>query len=116
MDLLHSRFGDDFGDLPLFPTVDGAHVSPESMLLLVEWIAGKTGEAIVDDEGRRKFGKHSWRSTGAVYLTGVVGIEILKVQLLARWASPIITHYTRLAPFAVVGGGLQGQDGEEEGS
>ena len=56
----------------MFPTADGSHVSAESMLLLVEWIAMQTGEAVVDDEGRRKFGKHSWRSTGAVYLTGVV--------------------------------------------
>ena len=27
-----------------------------------------------------------------------MGIELLKIQMLARWASPIITHYTRLAP------------------
>ena len=42
-------------------------------------------------------GKHSFQSTGAVYLSSL-GIELLKIQMLARWASPIITHYTRLAP------------------
>ena len=32
-----------------------------------------------------------------MYLSSL-GIELLKIQMLARWASPIITHYTRLAP------------------
>ena len=27
-----------------------------------------------------------------------LGIELSKIQMLARWASAIITHYTRLAP------------------
>ena len=44
-----------------------------------------------------------------MYLTGVIGIEILKVQLLARWASPIITHYTRLAPLRSLATDMKGR-------
>ena len=25
-------------------------------------------------------------------------IEVMKVQMMARWSSPVVTHYTRLAP------------------
>ena len=39
-----------------------------------------------------------WRSTGAVWLTGVMMIEVTKTQMMARWSSPVVTHYTRLAP------------------
>ena len=34
---------------------------------------------------------------GAVFLSAL-GIELMKIQMLARWSSHIITHYTRLAP------------------
>ena len=33
-----------------------------------------------------------------MWLTGTMGIEVLKVQMMARWSSPVVTHYTRLAP------------------
>ena len=47
-------------------------------------------------------GKHSWRSTGAVWFT-LIGIAVAKIQLLARWDSELVTHYTRLAPIANIG-------------
>ena len=28
----------------------------------------------------------------------LIGMEIIKIMMLARWSSPVITHYARLAP------------------
>ena len=72
-------------------------LEPEDMIRLVEFIAVATGEKLVLAVGVRRFGKHSWRSTGAVFLSGL-GIDIHKLMLLARWASAIIMHYARVAP------------------
>ena len=60
------------------------------------------GLSIFDKDGYRIFGKHSWRSTGAVWLS-LIGLCLLKIKLLARWDSAIITHYARLAPIASIG-------------
>ena len=99
VDLLASRFPDrlDDPDLPLFPDDDGREVSAEVMVQVVEWLAQATGEALCTAGGTRRFGKHSWRSTGAVVLAAL-GLELWKIQLLARWASAQILHYARLAP------------------
>ena len=29
-------------------------------------------------------------------------IEVTKVQMMARWSSPVVTHYTRLAPLRAI--------------
>ena len=95
---MHRTFPDaDPESLPLFPQAGGEEVAPEAQVKLVEKIAMMTGERTLTAEGRNRYGKHSWRSTGAVFLT-FIGLEVMKIQLLARWGSPIITHYTRLAP------------------
>ena len=93
--------GDAFDGLPLFPRVDGQPATPEDMLAVIEQIARLYGEELVTADGRRKFGKHSWRSTGAVFMSSI-GIEVFKVQLMARWASAVVTHYTRLAPLKAI--------------
>ena len=98
--ILQEWFGDDGeGDeaQPLFPGADGLAVSSDVMLAVIEELARMTGENILTHDGRRKYGKHSWRSTGAVFMTSI-GIEIFKVQLMWRWACAVVTHYTRLAP------------------
>ena len=92
----------DDEDIPLFPDANGKVVTAEAMVGLVDELARRSGEDIVNAEGIRRFGKHSWRSTGAVWLTGVMMIEVMKVQMLARWASPVVTHYTRLAPLKAI--------------
>ena len=67
------------------------------MILLIEELATMLGLPLYDKHGRRIYGKHSWRAAGAVYLTKI-GLHVYKIQLLPRWASPLITHYARLAP------------------
>ena len=63
------------------------------MIEAIDLLASMIGEEIHTVDGRKRFGKHSWRSTGAVYLTSV-GLEVFKVQLMVRWSSPVVTHCT----------------------
>ena len=72
------------------------------MIALIEEIAQLIGEAVFLPDGWRRLGKHTWRSTGAVYLTSL-GLELLKITMFARWNCPLITHYARLAPLATLG-------------
>ena len=41
-----------------------------------------------------------------MYLSGL-GIELLKIQMLARWTSAMITHYARLAPLRSITNGFK---------
>ena len=94
--LLETHFGDlsRTEGFPLFPDGEGNVVQAEKMVDLVDELARSSGDDIHTSDGQRRYGKRSFRSTGAVYLSSV-GVELLKIQMLARWASTIITHYTR---------------------
>ena len=98
--LLRGRWpGAKFDDLPLFPNAAGKTVHKNAMLALIERLAQLAGEPIFTAAGQRRYGRHSWISTGAVYLASK-GVELQRIQLLARWSSPIILHYARLAPLS----------------
>ena len=102
--LLETTFGaaGDDDDLPLFPTVTGEFTSADSVMELIETLAQLTGEVMVTAEGKNRFGRHSWRAAGAVYITSL-GLEVVKIQMLVRWESALITHYARLAPLKTLG-------------
>ena len=102
--LLDERFGpqwDASDTLPFFPTETGDHAQAEAMSELVDELATRIGENTVDEEGDRILGNHSWRTGGAVYLTAG-GVDPFKVNLLARWNSPMVTHYSKLAPLKAI--------------
>ena len=67
----------------------------------VDELAKLANQSLTLPSGARRYGKHSFRSTGAVLLARM-GIEIFKIQLLARWASPVVMHYAREAPMATI--------------
>ena len=69
---------------------------------LVGAIAERSSVDVTAAVGSRRFGKHRWRSTGAAFLTGVMFVEVVKVQRLARWASAAVTHYTRRATLKTI--------------
>jgi len=98
-EFIRKTFPDKFEDdgFPLFPDSDGNEVSAELMLNLIEELASLTGERLTNQAGRKRFGKHSWRATGAVHL-GECGLEVSKISLLGRWFCAVVLHYTRLAP------------------
>ena len=103
--ILEDKFGKVKGpedESPLFPDTDGQFVTPCAMLELIELLAALTGEDPKDAKGRNRFGRHTWRASGAVFLTSL-GLEVIKIQMLARLASSLITHYARLAPLKNLG-------------
>ena len=89
------------GDFPLFPDAEGHELNEDRMVEFVEAIAQLCGEPVRNRTGQRRYGRHSFRSTGAVWLTSM-GIEIAKVQILGRWNCGLVLHYCRLAPLKTV--------------
>ena len=47
--------------------------------------------------GQRRWGGHALRVTGAQHLAGL-GVELVVIALLARWASAIVLRYAAEAP------------------
>ena len=98
-DLLSKKFPQHVTDkdIPFFPTAEATTVTAENMVKTVEFLADKTGQPLKTKSGVNRFGKHSWRSTGAVWLTAM-RLEMFRIQLLARWSHRVIIYYARLAP------------------
>eukprot|EP00971_Amphidinium_carterae_P349352 6490973-Amphidinium_carterae.1 len=98
MSVLAERFDLEF-PLPLFPTERGETPSKHCMIETIRAAAQKVGIGVHDEYGQPKFGGHSLRTGGAHYLAQH-GVELLKIELLGRWRSPLVTHYAGLAPLA----------------
>ena len=81
----------------MFPTESGDMMTGDDVVKLIAYIATVLGEALVLKGGVRRYGKHSWRATGAAFFAAL-GLNMHKIGMLARWASPIILHYARVAP------------------
>ena len=97
-DLVHASFPEAVGpNFPVFPTVDGEFFDPDASIAMVLELARRTGKHIRSAAGLLLFGRHTWRSTAAWYFA-YLGMELFKIQLLARWESSVIMHYARLAP------------------
>ena len=87
----------DIKTLPLFPSADGTEATKSAAIETIVQLAALTGARTHDAQGRLLFGGHSLRTGGAVALAGL-GLDSLKVECLARWHSPMLAHYARLAP------------------
>ena len=86
---------------PFFPTSSGGVVAKAKVVETFERIASAFGEPLQYDRGRRRFTGHLLRVRGAPMLAAA-GIEFFKIQLLARWKSPIIMRYAAAAPLQAV--------------
>lgn len=89
--------GRPFADMPVFPTAEGLEISKAAAVATITMIMGMTGATVVDHCGRPKFGGHSLRTGGAVFLTHL-GLDSLRIESMARWHSPMLMLYTRSAP------------------
>ena len=76
----------------MFPTEAADMMTGDDVVKLIGYIATLLGEALVLKGGVRRYGKHPWRATGAVFFAAV-GLNMHKIGTLARWASPIILHF-----------------------
>ena len=89
-------------DLPFFPTPSGAAVSKAKMVQTIEYLAASTGQDLFSPEGHRRFGGHSLRVLGAQHLARM-GVDVLLIQLMARWSSDVVLRYIAEAPLATMG-------------
>ena len=99
-DLLSSKFavnGSVPPNLPVFPSVDGLPVKKARVVATFECLAYRCQCPLKDALGRRAFGGHSARVSGARYLSSI-GVELLKISILARWQSEVILRYVGDSP------------------
>ena len=83
--------------LPLFPTAGGRVVAKEAIVLALEATVSGYGAPIMQPSGARLLGGHSFRVTGAQMLAAL-GVEVVKIMVLARWAGEAVLRYVREAP------------------
>ena len=99
--MLNHRFGNQAGslpeDMPLFPTICGGPATKHLAVSGIEAVAVRTGESLTTPDGTRRFGGHTLRVTGARHLAAT-GVDLLTLQVLARWDSEIILRYVADAP------------------
>ena len=84
-------------ELPVFPDASGGHPSKESVVRTLEAIAEAAGEPLLSDSGDRMFGGHTLRIIGAQRLAAM-GIPIVIIMRLGRWAGNAVLGYVRDAP------------------
>lgn len=96
------KFGHASGMLPVFPDRSGSIVNKSAVVSVIEETAAKLGLPLLDQFGNRRFGGHSMRVSGAQHLAAV-GVPLLTIQLLARWASDVVLRYVAEAPLLAVG-------------
>ena len=120
---LVANFGSCDGDLPtdltFFPSNAGEVVSKASVVQAFEGIATDLGLPTLSPDGHKVFGGHSARVTGAQQLSAPpFCMELLLLQLLARWAGPTILRYAQEAPLlsltSVVGKTVQQHSSSRE--
>jgi hypothetical protein len=97
--LLRAHFGEDPlpEGLPLFPTAEGQPVARAAVVAALEATVQAYGDPIVQPNGSRLLGGHSFRVTGAQQLASL-GVDIIKIMVLARWAGESVLRYVRDAP------------------
>ena len=79
-------------DFPLLPSAVGTTVKKDKVVETIEALAHLTGLSAVDEQGRRAFGGHSLRVSGARWL-GSTGVPIQQIKSLVRWSSAIVELY-----------------------
>lgn len=104
-ELMRVTFGDDFNepskDFPLFPTKAGMPLSKAMTIMAIRSVleAGniELKRKMVDGSEWQRFHEHVLRVAGAQWLAAC-GIEVVRIQLLARWGSMAILRYIQEAP------------------
>ena len=99
-DRLLERFGKDGvlpNDLPFFPSNDGLVVSKDSVVATMEELAKLLRLPVRSADGQKLWGGHTMRVSGAQHLASL-GVELVVIALLARWASAIVLRYAAEAP------------------
>lgn len=94
---LAGRLGRSPLELPLFPDSDGNEISKTAAVDCINHLVKLTGCPTVCPAGRPLYGGHSLRTGGAVTLSSL-GLDLQRIECMARWHSPMILQYARTAP------------------
>ena len=97
LEFIRGKFREPHDDLPLFPSLDGRFVDEAAMTETVRYFATQLGEELTNPDGSQRFTGHAFRVSGARTLSAL-GIELYKIEILARWRSPMVLHYAQQAP------------------
>ena len=93
-----SRNLDDWDERPLFPTWGNKGIPVKDMVAkCIEFLGVTVGLCTVDSEGKKVFGGHTMRVSGARFLASI-GIEITLIMLFARWISQVVLRYVEETP------------------
>jgi hypothetical protein len=96
--LLREHFGDPLPEgLPLFPTAAGVPAAKTAIVEALETTVQAYGAPVALPNGAKLLGGHSFRVTGAQRLAAL-GVEVVKIMVLARWAGETVLRYIRDAP------------------
>jgi len=85
-----------------------------SVVEVVEEIAGRLNLPLTADDGRKAFGAHAYRVSGARHFA-YRGLELRIIALLARWQSDIMLHYVQEAPLTTLTGLYLGKTDAAQG-
>jgi len=109
-ELLKERIGDAHGKLPeglpAFPQFSGEAVAKEWVVVCLEALAVRLGSFLFAPDGKRAFGGHTFRVSGARHLA-YRGLETRIITLLARWESEVILRYIERHATHTLGRSLQ---------
>ena len=84
-------------DLPLFPNAQGDWCSRNGFVRTVESLATKLSLPLLDTLGRRAYGEHVFRVSGARHMASLE-MPVSVIMKLARWGSSIVLRYLGDAP------------------
>ena len=84
-------------DAPLFPTLAGTAPSKAAMVGTIQATAARLGLPLTGPTGVELFTGHVWRVSGAQFLARM-GIDVWRIQILARWAGRTVAQYVADAP------------------
>ena len=100
VELLESHFGIPLpAKLPFFPCAGGAAVSKAAVVSALEATVRSYGGLTHGGRGEKFLGGHSFRVTGAQWLASL-GVEVVKIIVLARWAGDMVLRYIKEASLA----------------
>ena len=87
--------------MPFFPDRNGAALSKAAVIEAIRAFALQAGEPLVRADGlgreRHRFREHVLRVTGVQFLART-GLELLLIQLFARWGNAAVLRYVQQAP------------------
>ena len=76
----------------------GLPVTKEAMVNTIREVVSRRGMPIRDSLERELYGGHALRVGGSQWLSSVLHMDLLSVQLYARHSSNVILRYVRAAP------------------